>query len=276
MRNLDYRIKKLIYGKPKEFITMQRLGLKLFLDPKNSVEAEGIEEIETKLVEVFLRPGDIFVDVGAHLGWFSTIASRIVGNGGRVFAFEPNHKSYALLKKNLAENKCINVTAENIAISDEKGHTVVYTVGDLWFGSCLLDPRKDPDFWITPHLSDFDDKTIYESEVPQITLDEYLGSQRVDFVKIDTEGNDGKVLNGMKKLLNANPDIIIYMEFAPTLLEKFGTDPNAMIKNIREKGFNVFMTDGQSVKPFKDTNFNGNLFFTRRNIYKDILKLKGK
>lgn len=275
LRNLNHRIKKFVYGKPKEFIVFR--GFKFFLDPKNTVEERDIEGVETKLVEVFLKPGDVFVDVGAHLGWFSVIASRIVGDKGKVFAFEPNHKSYNLLKRNLAENKCANVVAENVAVSDNTGECSVYTLGDLWFGSSLIDPRKDPEFFITPNLSDFDDKTIYESKVRKTSLDAYFGNQRVDFVKTDTEGHDGRVWVGMQNLIQNNPQIIIYMEFAPTLLRKFGTEPEKLLNDIQKLRFNIFMTDGYNIKPFERiSNFSGNLFFTRRDIYENVLSIKAK
>ncbi len=222
-------------------------------------------------MEAFWRPGDVFVDVGAHLGWYTTLASRAVGDAGKVFAFEPNRKSYELLKKNLAENKCFNVVLEHVAVSDSSGECSVYTIGDLWFGSSLIDPRKDPGFYIEPNLSDYDDRTIIESKVHKTSLDDYFGTRKINFIKTDTEGNDGKVFAGMQNILKNNPDIIIYMEFAPSLLKRFGTDPEELVQEIHRMGFNIFMSDGRTVEPFKpNPRFSGNLFITRRNVHKEI------
>ena len=201
------------------------------------------------------------------MGWFSTIASRVVGDTGKVFAFEPNRKSYELLKKNLTENKCSNVVLEHVAVADSSGEGTVYTIGDLWFGSSLIDPRSDPDFYIEPNLSDFDDRTIVESRVHTTSIDDYFGDRHIDFVKTDTEGNDGRVFAGMRNIITKNPDIIIYMEFAPSLLKKFGTDPEKLVRDIQALGFNVFMSDDRGVRPFKhDPRFSGNLFITRRDV----------
>ncbi len=273
LRNFDHRIRKIVYGKQKEFIIVR--GLTLYLDPKNTAYEKDIEGVETKLLDVLLMPGDVFVDVGAHMGWFSTIAAKIVGDAGKVIAFEPNDRGYLLLKKNLAKNECTNVIAEHMAVSDKKEDNVrFYTVGDLWFGSSLIDPRTDPDFWIKPNVSDLDDTMIYESNVSETSLDAYFGNQRVDFVKTDTEGNDGKVFAGMQNVIKNNPNIIIYMEFAPTLLKKFGTEPEELVDSIRKMGFRIFMTDGYSVQPFKNCAFSGNILFTRKDISEDILRLK--
>jgi FkbM family methyltransferase len=268
LRNLDYSVRKFI-KKPKGFIYIR--DFKFFLDPKNSISEKDIDTIETKLFELLIKPGNIFVDVGAHLGWYSVIVSRLVGSAGKVFSFEPNPFSYGMLKKNLAENKCANVSAEQFAVSDENGECSIYTIGDLWFGSRIIDPRKDPDFFITPNVSDFDDKTIRESKVRKISLDNYFGNSRVDFVKIDTEGNDGHVFAGMQNLIKNNPQIIIFMEFAPALLQKSGTSPERLVSDIRNLGFNIFMTDGSTLKPFRELpGFNGNLLVSRKDIRKAL------
>lgn len=68
-----------------------------------------------------LKPGDVFVDVGANIGYFSLLASKLVGPGGRVVAIEASPEVFDLLRRNLELNKAHNVRAVNVAISDREG-----------------------------------------------------------------------------------------------------------------------------------------------------------
>ncbi len=97
------------------------------LDPEDRVMTEYIlrfgewERAETATIRSLLRPGDTFIDVGANFGWYTVIASDVVGNDGRVIAFEPAPAALALLRHNIQANGCENVTLEPEALSDRVG-----------------------------------------------------------------------------------------------------------------------------------------------------------
>ena len=76
------------------------------------------EPEETSLISNRLKPGDVFVDVGANLGYFTLIASDAVGPAGKVFAFEPAPHNFSLLEKNVRANRCGNVTCEQKAVTE--------------------------------------------------------------------------------------------------------------------------------------------------------------
>ena len=87
IRNINFRMEKFLKGKQEEKI--ERLGLIVFLDPRESV-ADKFGEFQpqsTNIVKERLKPGDVFADIGASIGWFSLVAAQAVGKGGRVCAF---------------------------------------------------------------------------------------------------------------------------------------------------------------------------------------------
>ncbi|MEM6996443.1 MAG: FkbM family methyltransferase, partial [Myxococcota bacterium] len=96
-------------------------GLTLELNPEDRTLSETLwrtgtwEALQTKALLERLEPGDTFVDVGANLGYYTVLAAKKVGPSGRVFAFEPDPESFALLKRNVDRNGLTNITAENKA-----------------------------------------------------------------------------------------------------------------------------------------------------------------
>ena len=76
---------------------------------------------ETRLVQAFLRPGMTFLDVGAHIGYYTLIASRLVGDAGRVHSFEPGAATRAHLEANVARNGLGNVEIHAEALAEQTG-----------------------------------------------------------------------------------------------------------------------------------------------------------
>jgi FkbM family methyltransferase len=158
-----------------------------------------------------IRAGQNVVDVGAHIGYFTIIMSLLVGKGGRVFAFEPEPCNLDLLQKNLDLNGVHNVTVEGKAVSDRAGRAKLYVSGDntgdhRLYGSPL-------------------ERKVHA--VDTVVLDDYFESmgEPVHFVKIDAQGLEPKILDGMGSLIARNRErLIILMEFSPGLLRCAGHD----------------------------------------------------
>src|SRR4030042_2427827 len=85
---------------------------------------KAYEPWETSIVKRELKPGHVFVDVGAHIGYYTVLASGLVGPGGHVHAFEPAPENYAVLLKNVAS--LINVTSYRMAASLRAGQADFY------------------------------------------------------------------------------------------------------------------------------------------------------
>jgi FkbM family methyltransferase len=206
-------------------------GLKFHLDPRDEVITETIlqygtwEKSETEVVRRLLRPGDTFVDVGANVGWYTLIASRAVGETGRVIAFEPAPGSYSLLAQNAKDNGCRNVILESKALSDKRG-TLRLNIGAT---------NKGHNSIISSSL------TKGFVDVEALPLDEYLKDLpgKIDLIKIDTEGAEGFILNGMTQTFRKNPKMAVIMEYFPTLIRKAGFDPAAILHDFYRQGYTV-------------------------------------
>ncbi len=138
-----------------------------------------------------LKPGEIFFDIGANAGFFSLLASKLVGEKGYVFAFEPLAENIEAVKAQLAMNRVLNCTVVEAAISDSVGEV------KLWEG---------PDT-STAHIVDqgYEQKVV--KSVKSITLDEFVRTTRSpDFIKMDIEGAEVQALQGADVLLSGpNP-----------------------------------------------------------------------
>ena len=160
----------------------------MYLNPSESrhmrKRANGIyEPAKTALVRQFVKPGMVFVDVGANKGWFSCLASGLVGSSGHVFAYEPIETNFRWLKKTAGFRE--NMTCRPLAIGDCDGTTVFN-----------LAPRSGG------HT--FMQRPAWESGrvvVPIARLESEFGNDQLDAVKIDVESAELRVLSGMDQLL---------------------------------------------------------------------------
>jgi FkbM family methyltransferase len=211
----------------------------------------GTRDTEATLASMIrdrLRPGDTFVDVGANVGWFTLIAAKAVGPTGRVIAFEPEPRNFNLLRRNVEANGFRNVTLERKAVSDETGtiRLNLSSTNENHSIAVLADQRGFV-------------------EVDAVRLDDYLSryDRAINFIKIDTEGAEGRILAGMKETL-ARPGLSLFIEFDPFLLKAAGTDPAGLLGSLRSAGFDVRRVDEQTRGlAAVDAGRSGNLFLTR-------------
>lgn len=156
------------------------------------------------------RPGEVFLDVGANIGWYTLHVAKIVGPEGLVLAVEPSPDSFAFLKKNIRLNHLSNVTAFNFAAWDREAKLDLilaktctgHTVKPAWADS------GKPWSW-------FSERPV-TVRVPARPLDDVLKDQeltRLDWVKIDVEGAEAEVLRGLREtLMRFHPRILVESE----------------------------------------------------------------
>ena len=104
-------------------------GFPFLLDPLDSLELSifrSYEPFETSLLTAEVRPGMTIVDIGANIGYYTLLFSKLTGESGCVYAFEPEPKNFALLQQNLSRNNRTNVVAFNLAASDLTGESFLY------------------------------------------------------------------------------------------------------------------------------------------------------
>jgi FkbM family methyltransferase len=165
----------------------------------------GLWEYElTRVLLTRLHSGMVFVDVGAQYGYFSLLASYLVGHDGRVFAFEPTRRTFNLLRQNVAHEA--NVEVENVAVDNVRGTVRLLDFGPrLSLLNTVRGQAKLPDSMRLPA-----DLRPIEHQVPALPLDEYFGPRglRLDFVKIDAEAADHQVLEGMQGILGQQSPMV--------------------------------------------------------------------
>lgn len=148
------------------------------------------EENTAQLILDNLRPGMTFVDVGAHAGYFSILAAR---EGATVYSFEASRETYSRLVDNLNENGCEAVIHRQIAVSSGSGPALLYHKPDSGANS-IVNPGGDSECVTTAQLDDL---------VPGYP----------DIVKIDVEGAERMVLEGMPRILNSPKQLLVIYEY---------------------------------------------------------------
>lgn len=159
-----------------------------------------------RFITSFLESGECFVDVGAHFGYFSLLASKIVANKGRVLSFEAASRNFELLKENC--RGLANIELFNNAVSDSREMLTFYEFPALYSEYNTVDVSQfKQESWFKKYKPT-------QTQVQSLTLDEVLEEKKIvpAVVKIDVEGAEFKVINGMKKTLSENP-VVVVMEY---------------------------------------------------------------
>jgi FkbM family methyltransferase len=193
------------------------------------IETHGIwEPTETAVIERVIRKGDTVLDVGANIGYYAVLFSRLVGDEGKVIAFEPDLQNFAILERNLRINHCTNVTAHRVAVADRAGERQLF-----------LSPDNKGDHRL------FKTNGRARSTVPTVALDDLESLQcPIHYVKIDTQGSEPGILSGMRRIVDENArHLVSIMEFCPGLLNASGVGYQAMLDLWDALDAHVFMME---------------------------------
>jgi FkbM family methyltransferase len=153
-----------------------------------------------------LKKGDILVDAGAHYGYFTLLAAQLVGQSGKVVAFEGSATTFKVLQKNTASFK--SITAHHLALSDTDGELVFYEFPNQYAEYNALDIQQfRQDAWIG-------ENPPREYRVQAVSLDGYLEKANLSptVIKIDVEGAEYQVIQGMGHFLEKASPVVI-MEY---------------------------------------------------------------
>ena len=183
----------------------------------------------TSWITANLRRGDYFIDVGANVGYYSLLASQIVGRQGGVVAIEASPKTFSELQTNLALNNIRNVRAVNQAVTDFKGRVKIFRGHDHNTGLTTVLDRDDFELECEVDAAPF-------SEI--VRTDEM---KRTRVVKIDVEGAEGAVVAGMGAIIhNGRPDLEVVIETNPAALARRGITPEELLHPFLNVGFHAY------------------------------------
>lgn len=151
-----------------------------------------------------LKEGDTFLDIGAHYGYFSLLAAKLVGGHGKVWSIEPSEHSFCILSENTLAFE--QIQCFNKALSDKVGDIEFYEFPELYSEYNSIDQQQfEREKW-------FSRVAPRKTKVEAITLDEFLKLEKVSpsMIKIDVEGAEYKVLSGSRAFLKSNaPQLIV-------------------------------------------------------------------
>lgn len=190
---------------------------------------EGIfEPASTDVVRHLVKPGDIVLDVGANIGYYSVIFSKIVGEQGKVLCFEPTEHYGTVLKRNIEANNARNVEIFKLGLSDKKQELEIQ-IGPS--SATLHSPGKVP--------------LKFTERIKLMSLDDWVEDyhlNKIDFVKVDIDGHEPLFLQGAWKTLDKYDPIILLEVSHPHYLDAGFTawDFYDLLKN---RGYKIYFED---------------------------------
>jgi len=158
------------------------------------------------------------VDVGANIGYYTVLLADKVGKNGKVYAFEPDIINFEILEKNIKANNLENVVAINVAVGSKNETKILYKSEEN-----LGDHKLYNDQFLMSNVQ----------KTKIIKLDEYLINQKVDLLKIDTQGWEPAVIEGTKKTIEKYKPIIFF-EYSPASYKQANLDGDKMMDFIKK------------------------------------------
>ncbi len=208
-------------------------GLRFFFSLRDTFVgipiAVGVFERDLELpLNHLLRPGMNCVDIGANLGYYSMRMAAVAGQGpGRVFSFEPDSFACHLLRMNCRENRFENVvTVTQAACGDSNGEALLFRDAE---------PGNYGGSWVGAGA----DATA-ATRIPVRKLDDLIPQDTViHLVKMDVEGYEARVLDGMRRILETHHPVVIAEYNPPALRRVSQEEPERMLALLRSLGYRI-------------------------------------
>jgi len=184
-----------------------------------------------------IKSGNTVLDIGANIGYFALLESKIVGPSGKVYAVEPSPVNYQRLNENIKLNKFNNIETFNLALGDKNGQAKMF-----------ISSRSN---WSRLIEIDMPDSINEVVDVDMLTVDEFLkDKQPPDLIRMDVEGYEINILKGMKDTLK-NSNLKIFLEFHARAISK--KDTNEFFDSLINNRFDVkycFLNPSLDQNPF--------------------------
>lgn len=199
----------------------------------SKIGRDGFFEVDlTSLFLDTLKPGMVVYDVGAHFGYFSLLAAELVGPGGKVFSFEPTDRTYQVLAENAARYP--QVTSNRLAAFRNTGEISFWDQG---LDGSSVNFVVNPAARVDPHHT----RRGGLVTVAAVRLDEFAAQHGdPDFLKIDAEGAEGPILEGLIQTIERSHPAIS-LEVGDGISEKTGNKPcRENVQQLIDLGYEVF------------------------------------
>ena len=228
MKEVVYKILDLVTGSRGLRKTINGFSVKLPTRYINYFPAD-YEQENFEFLKQHVKAGDHVLDIGAHIGLFSTIAAQLTGNTGKVYAFEPAAETQALLKQTIAINHFNNVIEPyQEAMGATSGKTTFYVSAVKGDNSNSLVSYKE-------------DRELYAMDVDMFSIDDFVKSKKLNslaFIKIDVEGAEYDALSGALNTLK---------ELRPVCIVAIHPEPIAAKGDSLEKIYDLITGSGYQI-----------------------------
>jgi len=243
-----------------EELIVERNGLKWLLNPSDYVHRDVFWYGSKDYWDIFhicnvLKYDDVIFDIGANFGYYTMFLTKYLRNKCKVYAFEPFPTTFQRLTKNVALNNMNDsINIYQMGVSGHSGHIPISVRVPNNSGSATF--------------STIGHHRLNSIEVDVTSLDEFIEEnkiRKIDFIKIDVEGYEPRVINGSKKLLKTfNP--LLLLEIDPPLLIKAKSSVGEIEKSITDYGYKMFCAKRDKLVPFCGLNNN--------DTYKNVLCMR--
>lgn len=226
---------KVLNTKSYFFTSYGDISLSLFLSQHLVSRQKSFEYSSLELYRDNLSSGNVVLDIGANVGIYSLLGADIIGDQGKVYAFEPSSITYNTLLENISLNGFKNISAHQLALSDQSGK---------------LKLAKPTNAKLTHEYADMFNYLDYSSKgessdsdfVDVLTVDEFVSSHnitKVDFIKIDIEGAELLCFKGAKNLLVSENKPVILFECCEPLCKRFNHKMYDVLNFLVSNGYEV-------------------------------------
>ncbi|HNW43896.1 MAG TPA: FkbM family methyltransferase [Elusimicrobiales bacterium] len=190
-----------------------------------------VDGLEEKLYRDRVKPGMTVLEIGANIGFFTLLFSRLAGDAGRVTAFEPDPGNFRLLQKNIAANGRKNITCVQKAVAARTGPGRLFISEENYGDHRIFDAEEGRG----------------SLEIETTAIDDLPGpAGAVDFIKMDIQGAEYSALLGMEATIRRSPRLAMVSEFSPFLLRRAGAEPAAFLQKLKDLEFTLNLIDEEN------------------------------
>lgn len=257
LRALSWQVWKRVTG--KGWLCTLPTGLSIYCYPTNDtsggllIYCNGRSDFdEFDFLERLVKPGDGFLDVGAHVGHYTLFVAGIVGLDAAFDVFEPFPQTFSRLRENIDANKLTNARLHNAAVADEAGELRFSAVGNAG-GGLVADGGE-----------------ANSIAVQAVTLDEVLEGRTYAAAKIDIEGAEPRALRGARGRLEATDPPVWIAEYNPPKLLAQGSSVDGLLECFRKYDFVATEYDAQrrilNCSPVPEPGTHNRMMIARRRL----------
>ena len=207
-------------------------GPKIFLDTRDTSVAQIIicygywEKWVTDVFRALVKPGMVVLDIGANCGYYSLLAAQAVGPSGKVHCVEPNPLLHENLTRSFLFNGYNHVKLHKVAFADKEEEITLYTRGDFTGGATIYELKPKSQY-----------SKITTVKVPAVNLAAYFPDLKANVIKIDIQGAEPHLVDGLLKIAENSGNLDILMEYAPNLWIFAGFDPGRVLERFAGNKF---------------------------------------